>query len=208
VQENDEFRQGAGSRRGMKWIVNPKSGLLLRSYQAADLDSVTSLVERGFKSYRTAEEVCEMLCTYVKTGADRVPLAEQLHSLLHVSYYLLTRLSSTHEEILGITGLYRPVWAGVGSYWLGWFAADARFQGQGYGIVLLKKTMQIARANGGRLLCVETSREFDPALKLYERMGFRECGEVPDYWASGSSLVILTRALDNIPIPNGVLWNE
>ena len=191
----------------MNWLLNPLAGLKLRSLDKRDVNAIVALAGRSFNSQHVASQVQEELNAYVKTGADQIPLREQKDTFLWVSYYVLVLSRPSEEEILGITGLYHPVWAGDGVYWLGWYGTDARFHGHGYGIVLLKASMELARAQGGRLLCVETSRELGSAVSLYRKMGFCERGNVPDYWAPGENLIIMARNLDDIEVPKGVDWN-
>jgi GNAT superfamily N-acetyltransferase len=192
----------------MSWLLNPLSGLALRRLHAGDVDPVVALVGRSFRSRSIADQVREELSFYCRSGADHVPIQQQKDTFLWVSYYILLRIANKTETLLGLTGLYRPVWAGTGVFWLGWFGVDSDVQGQGYGIALLHATMVLARAEGGRLLCVESSRELASAIHLYHRMGFRQCGDVPDYWSPGENLLILARSLEDIDIPSGVAWNE
>jgi ribosomal protein S18 acetylase RimI-like enzyme len=191
----------------MNWLLNTQAGLVIRSLTKQDVDAVVALSERSFNSRYISGQVREALTTYCGTGADKIPLRQQKATFIWVSYYVLVRTGKTGEELLGITGLYHPVWAGEGVYWLGWYGVDSRFQGQGYGILLLKASMVLARAQGGRILCVETSPGLESALKLYLKMGFYKYGEVPDYWSAGENLIILGRHLEEVKIPDGVDWN-
>jgi putative acetyltransferase len=60
---------------------------------------------------------------------------------------------------------------------------DDRFLGRGYGRALLDHVIAQAKAAGMKTLWLETgsSPGFAPALKLYERNGFRYCGPFADY---------------------------
>lgn len=188
----------------MNWILDAELGLALRRLGPEDVEPTSELARRAFGSAEIGHEVHTMLTIYCETGAFALPLAEQKQTMIPVSYYLLVRSAPAGEVRVGLTGLYQPVWAGRGSYWLAWFAVDPQFHGQGHGTRLLQATMELAVAKGGTLLCIETSNSLDAARGLYRRMGFRQYGEVPDYWAPGASLVILARSLDDIAAPQGV----
>ncbi|MBY0532690.1 MAG: GNAT family N-acetyltransferase [Xanthobacteraceae bacterium] len=60
---------------------------------------------------------------------------------------------------------------------------DDRFLGMGFGRALLEHVIAQAEATGIAMLWLETgsSPGFVPALKLYERAGFRYCGPFADY---------------------------
>jgi ribosomal protein S18 acetylase RimI-like enzyme len=44
-------------------------------------------------------------------------------------------------------------------------------------------------------MVIETSPDAGAALRLYRRMGFEECGSVPDYFGPGVPLLLLSRPL-------------
>jgi ribosomal protein S18 acetylase RimI-like enzyme len=186
------------------WCLDTIRNLYIRPLTIVDIDPIIKFTKRAFGSDAIAYDVHSMLNIYCQSSADRVPLEQQTSTLLQVSYYILVLNNHESERLIGITGLYRPIWAGEGVFWLGWFAIDPQYQGCGYGSRLLKASMELARAKGGRLLCVETSNNLNAALHLYEKMGFCPHGEVQDYWRQNDSLVILARDLHDIPIPRGL----
>jgi GNAT superfamily N-acetyltransferase len=188
----------------MSWHLDAAKNLYLRSLVLADIDVITDLNRRAFASDSIADNVHSMLTIYCHSDAVRVPLEQQTGTLLPVSYYIMALNEQEGECIVGITGLYRPIWAGEGVFWLGWFAIAPQFQGYGYGSHLLNVSMELARGKGGRLLCVETSINLSAALHLYEKMGFHSCNVVSDYWRSGVSLIILARDLHDISVPQGM----
>lgn len=183
----------------MRWPLDPAGCLSLRRLIPADVDVVVDLAGRAFDSPHVRDEVRAMLNLYCTSGSQQLSLERQAETMLPVSYYVLARNAGFIERLIGLTGLYRPIWAGSGVYWLGWFAVDPTAQGHGYGRRLLEATLTLAATRGGRLLCVETSEKLDAAVRLYHRLGFRRYGTVPDYWAPGSPLVILARHLHDIP---------
>jgi len=182
----------------MNWPVDPSQEVYLRRLLPADVHRVVQLAGRAFADPSVEREIQRMLQTYCYSGANNIPIDKQEMTMLPVSYYVLARDDPDGEQRLGITGLYRPVWAGEGVFWLGWLAVDPQFQGQGYGARLLAATMELAAAKGGRLMCIETASDLEAALSLYYKMGFTQVGEVPDYFAPGGHMLILHRSLLDI----------
>lgn len=193
------------------WTIDPERDLRLRRVAWQDVGPVSDLARRAFDSESTGECVRRTLLVHLAAGSSDLPLERQTHVLLPTAYYLLVRGEGIGESALGLTGLYRRLWdeESEGNYWLGWFAVDPRFQGQGYGELLLRATMALCAAKGGRRLCVETAAVLQPALRLYRRLGFSGDSVVRDYWAPGADLVILHRQLDatesfGLTVPKGV----
>jgi ribosomal protein S18 acetylase RimI-like enzyme len=168
---------------------------------AGDIGPASALAGRAFGSAATEAEVRAMLQCYVASGAAGAPVETQRETLIQLTYYLLTNAGA---DPLGLSGLYRPAWAGVGQYWLGWFAVEPSAQGRGLGRTLLEATLALAAAKGGKRLSIETAAELSPAVRLYQRLGFQECGQIADYWGPGVPLLILSRELRDITIPEGV----
>lgn len=181
------------------WVLETDPNIELRRLGSSDIALVVDLAGRAFNSPVIAAKVEQMLQIYTSTGMITHYLAQQ-DSMLQVVYYVLVKRDVCGEILLGLTGLYYPVWAGDGVFWLGWFAIDPRYQAQGHGARLLRATIGLAAAKRGRMLCVETSKELDAALGLYTRMGFTYSGEIPNYWGPGSNLLILSRPIDDVPI--------
>lgn len=53
-------------------------------------------------------------------------------------------------------------------------AVSPVFQGQGFGNLILQETIDKAVELGGKSIFIESNRKLIPALKLYEKFGFRE----------------------------------
>lgn len=75
------------------------------------------------------------------------------------------------EEIVG-TGALIDLGAGTGE--IVKMAVEASRQGRGIGCALLEALIRHARERGFRRLEIETSSKLPPALRLYQRLGFRE----------------------------------
>lgn len=72
-------------------------------------------------------------------------------------------------------------------------------QGRGIGSALLRRVEKEVRAQGGRLLLVETSSTpaYAPARRFYESQGFRYEAVVHDFYAQGDDLLIYAKRLDS-----------
>ena len=70
-------------------------------------------------------------------------------------------------------------------------------QGRGLGAALVSTVEQRLKANGQRLLIVDTSGTEDFALtrKFYAQNGYEEEARIRDYWATGDDKVTFCKAL-------------
>ena len=84
-----------------------------------------------------------------------------------------------------------------GTWDLYWIVVGPERQGQGVGTQLLRAVEQELRANGQRLIVVETSSRADyaPTRGFYERRGYTRTATIPGYYAPGDDLVIYTKEL-------------
>lgn len=66
--------------------------------------------------------------------------------------------------------------------------ARPRFQGQGLGYAMLRHLEALARAEGRRLVRLETGIHQPAAIRLYERAGFKRIPPFPPYFEDPVSL--------------------
>jgi ribosomal protein S18 acetylase RimI-like enzyme len=85
----------------------------------------------------------------------------------------------------------------AGTHDLYWIVVDEGRQGAGIGTQLLVEIEHGLRANGQRLVVVETSSRGDyaPTRAFYEKRGFTRAATIPAYYAPGDDLVIYTKDL-------------
>jgi ribosomal protein S18 acetylase RimI-like enzyme len=85
----------------------------------------------------------------------------------------------------------------VGTYDLYWIAVDRSRQGAGIGTRLITEVEQRLRAEGGRLIVVETSSRSDyaPTRAFYEVRGYHKAATIPGYYAPADDLVIYVKDL-------------
>ena len=100
------------------------------------------------------------------------------------------------EELVGYA-CWGPTPGTEGTWDLYWIVVDPARQGQGIGTQLLTTVEQRLKAEGGRLIVVETSSRADYAATLgfYERRGYARAATIPEYYAPGDDLVIYLKDL-------------
>jgi GNAT superfamily N-acetyltransferase len=88
-----------------------------------------------------------------------------------------------------------PVAPGVWNLLMLWIRADRH--GAGIGAALVTAVEARVRADGARLLIVETSSlpDFEPARRLYSKCGFEREPAVRDYFGEGDDKIIFTKKL-------------
>ena len=90
-----------------------------------------------------------------------------------------TRVAWIGDDAIGVYALKRlsPI-----SFELMNISVAETFQGSGLGRRLLGHAVGLAEAKGGREVYVGTGNSSFSALRLYQRMGFRIVGLIPDYY--------------------------
>lgn len=78
-----------------------------------------------------------------------------------------------------------------------WLAVDPAAQGSGVGRELMRFAETRIAAAGGTLAVIETASrpEYAPTRAFYERIGYVQVADIPDFYAPGDSKIVLTRAL-------------
>jgi ribosomal protein S18 acetylase RimI-like enzyme len=79
-----------------------------------------------------------------------------------------------------------------GTWDLYWIAVDPRRQRRGVGRALLRASEEAIRAEGGRMLLVETAGKasYASTRAMYDACGYREVARVPDFYEEGDDKVI------------------
>jgi len=85
-----------------------------------------------------------------------------------------------------------------GTWDLYWIVADPTSHGRGVGPKLLRAVEEAVRAEGGRLLIIETSSRSDyaRARRFYERSGYKKAAVLDDFYRDGDHKVLYTRRVD------------
>ena len=105
-------------------------------------------------------------------------------------------LADTQEGLAGYA-CYGPTPATVGTIDLYWIVVSPELQSQGLGRAILERTEIAARRISGERLYVDTSsqQKYAPTRAFYQRAGFRQVAELPDFYRRGDGKVIFTKAI-------------
>jgi ribosomal protein S18 acetylase RimI-like enzyme len=100
------------------------------------------------------------------------------------------------DELVGFA-CWGPTPGTEGTHDLYWIVVDPSRQGAGIGTELLRDVEGRLKADGGRLVVVETSsrRDYAPTRAFYERRGYTRAATIPGYYAPGDDLVVYTKDL-------------
>lgn len=100
------------------------------------------------------------------------------------------------DELVGYA-CWGPTPGTVGTWDLYWIVVDRARQGAGIGSQLLTEVEDRLRADGCRLVVVETSSRADyvPTRGFYESRGYTRAATIPGYYAPGDDLVIYTKGV-------------
>jgi len=109
-------------------------------------------------------------------------------------YHFLGAYDTT--ELVGYA-CWGPTPGTVGTADLYWIVVDPRRQQQGVGTQLLGAVEARLRAQGARMVVVETSSRSDytATRAFYERRGYARAATIPAYYAPGDDLVIYLKDL-------------
>jgi ribosomal protein S18 acetylase RimI-like enzyme len=92
---------------------------------------------------------------------------------------------------------YGPTPMTRGTYDLYWICVDPEMKGKGIGKKLIEKVEEELRAEGGRLVRVETAGldRYVATRTFYDRIGYQEIARIRDFYWPGNDLVIYGRYL-------------
>jgi ribosomal protein S18 acetylase RimI-like enzyme len=84
-----------------------------------------------------------------------------------------------------------------GTFDLYWIVVDPKLSGRGIGSDLMRASEDAIRAEGGRLMLIETASKpsYDRTRAFYRAYGCREVARVPDFYALGDDKVVYARVL-------------
>jgi [ribosomal protein S18]-alanine N-acetyltransferase len=138
---------------------------------ALDLDAVVAIEESSFTNPWTRE-------MYLAELANR-----------DVSYCYVVR------DAGGVVVGFCSFWRVADELHINNFAVVPKRRGAGAGTTLLREVMHACAGMGARRATLEVRRSNEDAIRLYERLGFRQGGVRPSYYTS--------------PVEDAlILWNE
>jgi len=94
---------------------------------------------------------------------------------------------------------YGPIACTAASYDLYWIAVDQLLRDRGIGRLLLERTEELIRKEGGRRIYVETSSrpQYHPTRRFYEAHGYRREGFFKNFYNYGDHKVVYVKPLDD-----------
>lgn len=80
---------------------------------------------------------------------------------------------------------------------LWWIGTHPTQQGKGIGASLLNRVEEDVKSSDGRLLIIETSaiESMHYVRSFYTKMGYLNCGTIPDFYAAGEGKVTFAKSL-------------
>jgi GNAT superfamily N-acetyltransferase len=149
---------------------------------SSDLNAIEDIVRSSdFFSSAEIALACEL-------AADKLEYGHQS------SYQFLFVQHS--GQVVGYT-CYGLIPATAGSYDLYWIAVSETMRGGGLGKILLQKTEELIRNNGGLHIYAETSSrsQYAPTHHFYESCGYILEAILKDFYTPGDSKIIYSKAL-------------
>jgi ribosomal protein S18 acetylase RimI-like enzyme len=100
------------------------------------------------------------------------------------------------ERVMGVV-YYEPALATDGTWYVTMIGVRRDAQGRGHGAALMRHVEDALRAEGQRLVLVETSGtpEFALTRQFYAKLGYEEAARVRDYFIDGDDMVLFWKAL-------------
>ena len=112
-----------------------------------------------------------------------------------LAHYLVARFG---ERVVGFAG----TWLLVDEAHVTTFATRAEWRRQGVGERLLIALLDLAQARGASEATLEVRPTNTPAIRLYEKFGFKVVGARPRYYTDNNedALIMTTEPLDSLPM--------
>ena len=155
---------------------------VIRAITRDDSATVTDLtVASGLFSADEAGMLDKMMAEYFAGNAD------EGHSCV----------IDEEDEPLGVA-YYQPKFAADRVWDLTLIAVRSDCQGQGHGAALMRHVEDTLRADGQRLLLVETSGmpDFELTRNFYEKLGYQKEARIRDFYAVDDDMIIFRKVLE------------
>jgi ribosomal protein S18 acetylase RimI-like enzyme len=150
----------------------------------------------------TAADTPRLLRLTEATGVFKPLEIEALGEVLrdyHAANAAFGHRSVTLEEDGAVVGFayYAPAAMTDRTWYLYWIAVVKDRHRGGHGSLLLRHVEEDTRAQGARLLFIETSSlpHYEPTRRFYLKHGYEVSGTLRDYYADGDDLVVFRKRL-------------
>ncbi len=141
---------------------------VIKSLTADTLNNAIILRDKVFSDLKNYEKET------LQASLDKSTYEEcwKKNELTSIQYFIM--LDTTKDKVMGLTGIYNEEEDSDDMCWLGWFCIDIKYRGQGLSKKLLDFSIDMAKQLNKKYLHLYTydSREYIPAMKLYERYDF------------------------------------
>ena len=158
------------------------SPTLIRSSEADDVPIILSLAEG----------------THVFAPLDIIGLQEDFESYFARKFDPQDRIvTCKHADSIVGFAHYGPAAITQGTWYLYWIVVDRHRQGLGLGSSLLRHVEAGARAEGGRIMLIETSTlaRYEPTRRFYLGQGYQQECVIRDYYCDGDDKIIFSKRL-------------
>lgn len=118
----------------------------------------------------------EMMADYFSGNNDHIWLTDDDNGPVGVAYCAPERMTNGTWNLLFI-------------------AIQPEYQGQGRGTSLIGHVEQLLRAQGARLLLVETLASFDRTRAFYRKCGYEEEAQIRDFYDAGADKIVYRKLL-------------
>lgn len=157
---------------------------MVRSLREDDREAVRKILEEN-EMFTQAEIACalEQVDIYINQPQQQD--------------YRLMVVENEHGEVAGFIS-YGPTPLTEGTYDLYWIAVSPRDQRRGFGQILVRWLEDKVRAEGGRLILIETSSQpkYEATRNFYKKMGYGEVARVVDFYRPGDDRIIYAKYFD------------
>ncbi|WP_163410285.1 GNAT family N-acetyltransferase [Flavobacterium ajazii] len=119
-----------------------------------------------------------------------------LKALDHPQEYIIDKggeifTAISNDEVLGVCALVKSDNKDF-DYELVKMAVSPKAQGKGIGLLLAESAIKWAAEKGASKIYLESSTKLKPAIKLYEKLGFKEIKGVPSPYKRADIQMLLT----------------
>lgn len=124
--------------------------------------------------------------------SDNVEIEDAVNRWIGFSRYKCSLTAVKHGEVCGITTLYLQPYRKLAHQCEMGIVVSHKFRNQGIGAVLMKNVMHLAKHNFHIELLHLQVNGINPAIHLYQRLGFKEFGR-QTHWIKEDNGVYISR---------------
>jgi [ribosomal protein S18]-alanine N-acetyltransferase len=144
-----------------------------------------------------AHAIAEIECKSFAHAEERFELRRVRHLIRNPR--IIVRVAEENGELLGWVAGF--VWLRGKIPWgrVYAIAVDPKARGRKVGQQLMQNMIGILETRGAYQIFLEVSADNPTALRLYEKLGFRECRALPNFYGHGLAAVRMVRITGSSP---------